>query len=280
MSTTKKEDDSDYLSQIIADMQKTVPAEKIMENGQLKTDVPSYLKLLTKFLRVLKNNDLPVILKREKDDNAIFCHDFLETKIKATSFQYANQEFLEIYNFVPYLSKLSRLKTKVYFDNYLIEAHISRNEWWLYKKKKGRIVTEKIVEIPKFSDFFPSKKVIRAKDLPVKYCQHLNSLSQRNIQKEIINISEKAFRALLESWKSEEKIASLSLYFAVDKNDKVLISDFDICLIKIEKERKEEIRISRKEAVSKMQLSVNNVLILNIANIQTTENERIKKGKK
>lgn len=47
-------------------MNKKVPATKELKNGQLTTDVPEYLKLLTKFLRVLKNNDLPVILKKEK----------------------------------------------------------------------------------------------------------------------------------------------------------------------------------------------------------------------
>lgn len=212
-------------------------------------------------------------------ETTIFCHDFLETKIKATSFQYANQEFLEIYNFIPSLSKLSRLKTKVYFDNFLIEAHISRNEWWLYKKKKGKVITEKIVEIPKFSDFFSSKKVISAKNLPVKNCQGPNPLSQRNIQKEIINISEKAFAVLQENWEGEEKIASLTLYFAVDKKDKILISDFDICLIKTNKGKEEEIMISRKEAISKMQLSINNILILNMTKIKTEDNKNGKERK-
>lgn len=265
--SAKEGDTEDYLAQIVAGLSNKVSASKEVKNGELKTDVPGYLKLLSKFLRILKENDIPVILKKEKGEDSFLCHKFQETNIKATSYKYATTEFREIYNFVPYLSELSQLKTKVSFDGYLIEVHLSRNEWWLYKKKRGKIITEQMIEIPRFSEFLGKKRVIKVKDISFQQPVSPTVPSQRNIQKEIINLSEKCFKILEENWKGEEKIASLSVDFAVDANDKPLIYDFDVCLIRIDDKRKEEIRISRQEAISKMQLSVNNTLILNIANL-------------
>lgn len=277
MSTEKNTNDEDYLSEIMANMKKTVSAKKTIQNGELQTDVPGYLKLLIQFLRILKANNVPVIMKKEKGEDIISCHEFQETNIKATTYQYATEEFREIYNFVPSLLKLSQLKTKISFDGYLIENHQSRNEWWLYKKKGGKVVTEKIVETPKFSDFGRDRKIKKIKDLPVKHYDLPPQASQKNTKKEMIKISEKCFKIFGERWKGEKKIASLSIYFAVDNGDNLLVSDFDVCLIDIKNQQ--EIKISRKEAINKLQLAHNNLLILNCSNIKD-EKERKRKKKK
>jgi hypothetical protein len=273
----KEEEDEDYLTQIVNGLGKTVSAEKEIKNGELRFDVPGYIKLLSKFLIKLKANDIPVILKKEKDDEAIFCHQFQETNIKATSYKYATSAFREIYNFVPYLSELSQLKTKVSFDGYLVEVHLSENEWWLYKKKRGKIITEKMIEIPKFSEFLGKKKIIKVKDISFNEQPSPIVPTQRNTQKEIINITEKCFKILENNWKGREKIASLSLDFAVDDKDKLLVYDFDVCLVRMDNGHKEEIRISRQEAISKMQLSVNNALILSVSNFSSKKEERKRK---
>lgn len=70
--------------------------------------------------------------------------------------------------------------------------------------------------------------------------------------------------------------------FAVDKKGNLLIHDFDISLIRVAANKKEEIFLSRQEAHNNEQLSINNILIFNVANFPKLEIKRknIKKTSK
>lgn len=266
----KKEDkaDQESLEDLMELLKKNARSNNNVQGGKLKSNTPNYVKLLSTFLRILKSAGIPVILKKEENNDTFTCHDFEETNIKSICYAYALNSFRDMYPFVKPLEELYELKTKVFFDEHIIKVHLEQNEWWLCKKKKGQIHSGKTIAIPIFNEFYKNKENKFLKNIPVKTFSGKQNppQSNKNCHKEIINISEKCFKILEKNWKGRERIASLSLDFAVDKKGNLMIYDFDVCIISVNKGRKEEINLSRQVAHTTDQLSINNILILKVGN--------------
>lgn len=141
----KTEDDDQELEERLKNfINQKIRATKEIQGTNLVSDTPNYLKLLSKFLIILKSDGMPVILKKEINDESFACHDFEETNIKSICYAYATSSFRNLYTFVKPLEELCELKTKVFFDNYLIKVHNAQNEWWLCKKKTDKFLLERL----------------------------------------------------------------------------------------------------------------------------------------
>lgn len=74
------------------------------------------------------------------------------------------------------------------------------------KRKGGKVVTEKIVETPKFSDFGRDRKIKKIKDLPVKHYDLPPQASQKNTKRNDKNIRKNVLKFLEKGGREKRKL--------------------------------------------------------------------------